>query len=77
MIGSQPIREVIVKTKRGYYVRSKRGKSLGGPYGSRAQAAKRLGQIEFFKRSKHEQREDPHSPIQKTWIENLWMENPA
>ncbi len=41
---------MIVKTKRGYEVKSeKTGRNLGGPYKSRAQASKRLRQVEFFK----------------------------
>ena len=44
---------MIVKRKDGYYVRSKDGeKNLGGPYGSRLAAARRLKQVEFFKNKK-------------------------
>ena len=44
---------MIKKVKGGYKVVSeKTGKNLGGPYKSRAQAAKRLKQVEFFKHSK-------------------------
>lgn len=42
---------MIVKVN-GYIVRSKSGKKLGGPYKSRKQAAKRLRQVEYFKRHK-------------------------
>ena len=40
---------VIVKKKNGYFVLSKKGKNLGGPYPSRIKALKRLKQVEFFK----------------------------
>lgn len=44
---------MIRKTSGGYKVLSeKTGKSLGGPYKTRAEAEKRLRQVEFFKRSK-------------------------
>jgi hypothetical protein len=46
---------MIVKKKDGYYVMSEhktkagKRKNLGGPYPTRAGAAKRLGQVEYFK----------------------------
>jgi hypothetical protein len=40
---------MIVKVKGGYEVHSEKGKNLGGPYKSRAQAKKRLQQVEYFK----------------------------
>jgi hypothetical protein len=40
---------MIVKKKDGYYVKSKKGKALGGPYGSRLAALRRLRQVEHFK----------------------------
>jgi len=44
------IKCVIVKTKKGYLVKSEdRTKKLGGPYKSRGEAQKRLQQIEYFK----------------------------
>jgi hypothetical protein len=44
---------VIKKTKDGYKVLSeKSGKNLGGPYKTKAEAKKRLRQVEFFKRTK-------------------------
>jgi hypothetical protein len=43
---------MIVKRKDGYFVRSKEGKNLGGPYGSRLEAMRRLRQVEFFKHKK-------------------------
>lgn len=43
---------MIIKKKDGYYVTSKDGKNLGGPYGSRLAASRRLKQVEFFKRKK-------------------------
>jgi len=38
----------IKKVKGGYKVVSEKGKNLGGPY-TKAQAEKRLKQVEFFK----------------------------
>ena len=44
---------MIVKREDGYYVISeKTEKNLGGPYKTRAEAEKRLRQVEFFKRQK-------------------------
>jgi hypothetical protein len=43
---------MIRKEKSGYTVRSERGKPLGGPYPSKAQAVKRLRQVEYFKNRK-------------------------
>lgn len=43
---------MIIKKKDGYYVKSEDGKNLGGPYGSRLAAFRRLKQVEFFKRKK-------------------------
>jgi hypothetical protein len=43
---------MIRKTKGGYKVVSKKGKNLGGPYKSKKDAAKRLGQVEWFKHHK-------------------------
>lgn len=44
---------MIRKTKEGYYkVLSEKGKNLGGPYKSKAEAEKRLRQVEFFKHKK-------------------------
>ena len=41
---------MIVKRKNGYYVLSeKTRRNLGGPYKTRDEAVKRLGQVEFFK----------------------------
>jgi len=42
---------VIKKDKSGYKVVSKKGKNLGS-YKTRAEAVKRLRQVEFFKRKK-------------------------
>jgi hypothetical protein len=42
----------IRKTKGGYRVVSKSGKNLGGPYKTKSAAARRLRQVEFFKRKK-------------------------
>mgnify|MGYP001588086472 CR=1 FL=1 len=44
------LKNMIVKRKKGYYVISKKArKNLGGPYKTRAEALKRLRQVEFFK----------------------------
>lgn len=44
---------MIRKTKDGYKVLSeKTGKVLGGPYKSKAEAEKRLREVEFFKKTK-------------------------
>jgi len=43
---------VIVKRPNGWYVKSHKGKSLGGPYHSRERAEKRLQQVEMFKHMK-------------------------
>ena len=44
---------MIVKREDGYYVISeKTQKNLGGPYKTRAEAVKRLRQVEFFKHQK-------------------------
>jgi hypothetical protein len=43
---------MIRKVKSGYTVVSEKGKNLGGPYKSRAEAEKRLRQVEFFKHRK-------------------------
>jgi hypothetical protein len=43
---------MIRKVKEGYKVLSEAGKNLGGPYKTRAEAAKRLRQVEFFKHRK-------------------------
>ena len=44
---------MIVKKKDGYYVLSEKTKrNLGGPYKTRAEAEKRLQQVEYFKHVK-------------------------
>jgi hypothetical protein len=44
---------MIKKDKDGYRVLSEKTKrNLGGPYKTKAEARKRLGQVEFFKRKK-------------------------
>jgi len=40
---------MIKKVKDGYEVKSEKGKNLGGPYSSKAEAEKRLKQVEYFK----------------------------
>jgi hypothetical protein len=40
---------MIRKVKGGWEVISHKGKSLGGPYSSEAEARKRLNQVEMFK----------------------------
>lgn len=45
---------MIVKSSKGYHVKSENGsKNLGGPYKTRAQAVKRLQQVEYFKHQEH------------------------
>ena len=44
---------MIRKVKGGYKVVSESGKNLGGPYKSKAQAQKRLRQVEAFKHQKN------------------------
>jgi hypothetical protein len=43
---------MIRKVKAGYKVLSEKGKNLGGPYKTKAEAEKRLRQVEFFKHHK-------------------------
>ena len=43
---------MIKKDKSGYKVVSEKGKNLGSGYKTREAAAKRLRQVEFFKRKK-------------------------
>ena len=43
---------MIRKVKGGYKVVSEKGKNLGGPYATRAEAEKRLAQVEMFKHMK-------------------------
>jgi hypothetical protein len=44
---------MIRKVKGGYKVLSENGrKNLGGPYGTKAEAQKRLRQVEYFKHNK-------------------------
>jgi hypothetical protein len=43
---------MIRKVKEGYKVLSEKGKNLGGPYKAKAEAEKRLRQVEFFKHRK-------------------------
>ena len=44
---------MIKKVKGGYQVLSETtGRNLGGPYKTKAEALKRLRQVEFFKRNK-------------------------
>jgi hypothetical protein len=40
---------MIQKTKGGFKVVSHEGRNLGGPYRSKAEAAKRLREVEYFK----------------------------
>lgn len=40
---------MIIKAKDGWHVTSEQGKHLGGPYKTRAEAEKRLRQVEYFK----------------------------
>jgi hypothetical protein len=43
---------MIKKVKQGYQALSEKGKNLGGPYKSKAEAERRLRQVEFFKHRK-------------------------
>lgn len=44
---------MIVKTEKGWVVKSSDGsKKLGGPYKTKAEANKRLAQVEYFKKKK-------------------------
>ena len=43
---------MVVKTSKGYVVKSESGKTLSKPYATKEQANKRLAQIEYFKRKK-------------------------
>jgi len=43
---------MIRKASGGYKVLSEKGKNLGGPYKTKAEAEKRLRQVEFFKHRK-------------------------
>lgn len=43
---------MIKKVPGGYQVVSQKGKNLGGPYKTLAEAEKRLRQVEFFKHKK-------------------------
>lgn len=40
---------MIIKDKDRYYVKSKTGQNLGGPYHTREEAYKRMSQVEYFK----------------------------
>jgi len=62
-----PLEEATIEKKDGkYFIFSKEGKKLGGPFKTRKEALKRLRQIEFFKNkkdkdSKHKDRKDKDS----------------
>lgn len=43
---------MIIEKDGKFYVKSESGKNLGGPYDSRAEAEKRLRQVEYFKHVK-------------------------
>lgn len=43
---------MIVKTNKGYVVKSESGKTLSKPYPTKQGAQKRLSQIEYFKNKK-------------------------
>jgi len=43
----------MIKKKKGkYYVVSRKGKNLGGPYDTRTEAEQRLAQVEYYKHKK-------------------------
>jgi hypothetical protein len=60
---NKSVNETIAKVKGGYEVKSHTGKNLGGPYPSKKQAAKRLGQVEYFKHAK----EDVNEGNEPSW----------
>ena len=43
---------MIVKTSKGYVVKSEKGKTLSKPYATREKAQERFREIEYFKRKK-------------------------
>lgn len=43
---------MIVKTSKGYVVKSEKGKTLSRPYKTKSQAQTRLRQVEYFKNKK-------------------------
>lgn len=43
---------MIVKTSKGYVVKSESGKTLSRPYKTKSQAQKRLAQVEYYKNKK-------------------------
>lgn len=43
---------MVVKTNKGYVVKSESGKTLSKPYPTKQQAQRRLSQIEYFKSKK-------------------------
>ena len=43
---------MIKKTPQGYVIYSEKGKKISRPYKTKGEAAKRLGQIEHFKKEK-------------------------
>jgi len=48
------VEERIVKRKDGWYVKSRKGRNLGGPYSTKKEAEKRLKEVEKFKHMKKE-----------------------
>ena len=53
---------MIVKTAKGYFVKSEKGKNLGGPYKTKDAAQKRLRQVEYFKHLKKLSLRATHPP---------------
>lgn len=43
---------MIQKTSKGYVVKSESGRNLSRPYPTKAQAERRLAQVEYYKRKK-------------------------
>jgi hypothetical protein len=68
----------VVHQKNGWHVLSEEGKNLGGPYGSKEEAVKRLRQVEYFKHhgslrpfsKKAEVMADPYQSL-TTHVENM------
>jgi len=56
----EPQERRIVEEGGKYYVLSEEGKHLGGPYGSRGEAEKRLEQVEYFKHKDKDHRSAPY-----------------
>jgi len=63
------VTETIRHVKGGYKVFSKKGKNLGGPYPSHKQAARRLGQVEYFKHMHEDEDNGLYELCDRTLVE--------